>query len=114
MAEILERWRGLLPLAKLLIATAAAHTTAGAADNASWARLCGVVPATFGADACAAAYQPLHTATASRARRNFRIGHFLPLLKSASTGIALIFVRGHRKLSFYAMFGIPILIIRRL
>jgi hypothetical protein len=103
MAEILAIGRGSLPFAKLLIAAAAAHATAGTADTARWAGLCRVAPAAFGDDACAAAYQPFHAATASRARLNFRIGHFLPLLKSASAIIALIIVSWHRKSSFYAM-----------
>jgi hypothetical protein len=100
MAEILARQSGLLSFAELLIATATALTTAACTKAASWAGLCGVVPATFGDDARAAAYQPLHFATASRARLDLRVGHLLPLLESASAGIALIFVRWHRKSSF--------------
>jgi hypothetical protein len=103
MAQILERWRGLLSFAELLIAAAAAHTTAGPAGAASWARLCRVATAAFGDDACATAYQPLHFAATSRAGLDLRIGHLLPLLKSASAIIALIIVRWHRKSSFYAV-----------
>jgi hypothetical protein len=103
MTEILARRRGLLPFAKLLIAAAAAHTTAGSAGAAGWARICGVATAAFGDDACATAYQPLHFAATSRAGLDLRIGHLLPLLKSASAIIALIIVRWHRKSSFYAM-----------
>jgi hypothetical protein len=62
-----------------------------------------VATAAFGDDACSAAYQPLHFAATSWAGLDLRIGHLLPFLKSASTGIALIVVRWHRKSSFYAM-----------
>jgi sugar lactone lactonase YvrE len=70
-----------------------------------------VAPAAFGNDACAAADQPFHRSTASWARLDLGVGHLLADLKTASAGIALVFVCRHQESSFIE--GVPTAIIRR-
>jgi len=106
--ECLPEHLGSLLAAELLIAAATTLAAAWAAETALGAgfrEVARLAPAALGDNACAAADQPFHRATASGTRLDLRVGHLLALLKMASTGIALIFVSRHREPSFDSIGG---------